>query len=118
MITIYFFKDGFYIKGHDHNEFCNLISYSSWACAEDCMEENDDVYHYYSDLDDDNKHLGLTYIKINIDIPEHVKIYHRFKIKIELFLNEHANGRIGIVHREDELVSWKEHGRQLKRNKE
>ena len=88
MIEIKFYKDGAYIKGHDIDEICTLVSYAMWACIEDCLRENEDVYHYESGFDDKWKHLGFTYIKINKDCPEHVKILERFKKNISFFVSK------------------------------
>lgn len=82
MITLNFYKDGAYIKGHDTQEVCAVISYAMWACIEDCIQENDNVHHYQSANDPEWKNLGFTYIKIDLSVKEHVKIFGNFKTNI------------------------------------
>jgi len=122
MITIAFYKNGAYVTGHDTDEICTLISYAMWACIEDCLQENDDVCHYESGFDENWKHLGFTYIKINKDVPEHNKILERFRKNLSYFISrwddvwdendkklpdcEGRKRRVQVNSRLDEYINW------------
>lgn len=106
MITINFFKDGAYIKGHDTPEVCTLISYAMWSCINDCIDENEDVYHYQSANDSNWSYLGFTYIKINTDIEEHKKIYNKFKDNISYWIEELLPHTVKIVNRLNDEIDW------------
>lgn len=105
MITINFFKDGAYIKGHDIEEICSLVSYAMWCCIGDCFKENADVFYYESGNDEAWSKLGLTYIKINLDIEEHSKIFNRFKENITCWLKELYKDRVKIISLE-KYIDW------------
>lgn len=100
MITMNFYKDGTCITGHDINEICTLVSYAMWACIEDCLNKNDNVHYYESCYDNKWKNLGLSYIKIDTECPEHLTIFERFKDNITRF-----------VSRWDDI--WDENGKKL-----
>jgi hypothetical protein len=88
LITINFFKDGAYIKGHDIQEVCSVISYAMWSCVSDCIKEDENVYHYQSSNDESWEQLGFTYIKIDLNVSEHVKIFNNFKVNLMYWIEE------------------------------
>jgi hypothetical protein len=106
MITLNFYKDGAYIKGHDINEICTLVSYAMWNCIEDCLDINDDVWHYESGYDEKWKYLGFTYIKINLDCVEHIKILDRFRSRIIYWVGGLFPNRVKINENQEELINW------------
>jgi hypothetical protein len=105
VITLNFYKDGAYIKGHDIQEVCSVISYAMWSCVNDCLEENDNVYHYQSATDKVWERLGFTYIKIDLDVKEHIKIFNNFKANIWNWVHDLYH-QVKIINNENELIDW------------
>lgn len=105
LITINFYKDGAYVKGHDTQEVCAVISYAMWSCIEDCIQENDNVDHYQSANDPEWKSLGLTYIKIDLSVNEHVKIFNKFKTNIWEWAS-HLYPQVKFSLNENGLINW------------
>jgi hypothetical protein len=105
LITINFYKDGAYVTGHDVMEICRIVSYCMWACIEDCLSEDKDIWYYESGNDDNHKQLGFTYFKINSESEVHKKIYKRFKENSTFYTNvpEHE---IAVNERLEELINW------------
>lgn len=106
MITINFFKDGAYIKGHDEDKICTLISYAMYSCINDCIEANQNVYHYQSANYEDWQRLGLTYVKIDLTVEEHVALFYNFKSNLWSWLSELYPERVKINNNENELIDW------------
>ena len=98
MVTINFFKDGAYIKGHDIQEICTLVSYAMWACINDCHTENQNIKFYESCNDDNWKHLGLTFLKIDVECDEHIKLLSRLENNLLYWLEVMYPNRIGFSH--------------------
>jgi hypothetical protein len=105
MITINFYKDGAYIKGHDIKEVCSVISYAMWSCVNDCLEANENVHHYQSHIDEIWRDLGFTYIQIDLDVEEHRKIFNNFKANLWNWVDE-LYPQVKIIDNEDEFINW------------
>lgn len=114
MITINFYSDGAYIKGHDEHGRCYTVSYAIWACVEDCLLVNDDVWHYGSASDENWNSLGLSYIKINDGCQEHVTILKRFRENVAKFVKNNF-GDIKITENLDGKINWDEALKDAKR---
>jgi hypothetical protein len=106
LITINFFKDGAYVKGHDINEICTNISYAMWACMNDCYLEDSDIYYYESANDENWSRLGFTYFKLNISVDGHMKIYKRFKHNISEWITVLFPNRVKIIEKLDDEINW------------
>lgn len=106
LITINFFKDGAYVKGHDIPEICTNISYAMWCIINDCLEEDADVYYYESANDEQWKHLGFTYVKINMEVDVHKKIYSRFKQNLSEWVTVLFPNRVKIIEKMNDLIIW------------
>lgn len=105
MITTNFHPDGAYIKGHDSNEVCTLVSYAMWACMNDCYREDTNIVFYESINDEEWKSLGFTYIKIDESVEGHVKILDRFKLNLTYWIEVLFPNRIFIINH-DGLINW------------
>ena len=105
MITLKFYKDGAFIKGHDIQEICSVISYAMYSCINDCINVNENVYHYQSHTDEEWRNLGLTYIKIDVNVEEHVISFNNFKANIWNWVHE-LYPQVKIINSEDELIGW------------
>lgn len=105
MITINFYEDGAYIKGHDIQEICSVVSYAMWSCVNDCIEEDENVYHYQSSNDKTWDKLGFTYIKIDLRVKVHIKIFNNFKANLQSWVN-YLYPQVKIINNANEMINW------------
>lgn len=106
MITINFFEDGAYIKGHDVPSICHVVSYAMWSFLQDSLNADKDVTYYQSANDENWSMLGFTYTKINPEIEEHVKLLERFKDNITCWLTELEHDRVKIIYHKEKSIDW------------
>lgn len=106
MITLSFYEDGCYVKGHDIDKICSIISYGMWSCISDCLECDKDVWHYESGNDKNWDDLGFTYIKINKDCDGHKFILGNFKNNISKWIREHYSDRVKIIDNANKFIEW------------
>lgn len=106
MITVHFYKDGVYVKGHDKLDICNLVSNGMWQCIEDCLNIDLDVWHYESCYDNNWTYLGFSYIKINLDCGGHVNTLSNFKETTLRQANKRFTHKIRFVDNSEKLIDW------------
>ena len=119
MITMNFYSDGAYIKGHSIEKVCTLVSYAMWSCINDCLKKSDDVWHYQSANDEDEywHTLGLTYIKVDKDNKELMAIYDNFRTNLKVWLEDYNKDdvmnrvdymlHVKIIEKLNEEIEWK-----------
>lgn len=108
LITVNFFEDGAYVKGHDIQEVCNIVSYAMWLCINDCLDTNENVTYFESCNDTQWKSLGFTFIKIDVNEENHLKILSGFKNRLPYWIDTIYPSRVKINYYDKKLIDWDE----------
>lgn len=108
MITINFYEDGAYVKGHDIQEVCSVVSYAMWCCINDCLDANENMTYYESANDEQWKGLGFSFIKIDTGDKNHMKTLNVFKERLSFWLEVIHHNRVKIICNDGLFIEWDE----------
>ena len=105
MITISHYKNGTHIEGHDVIHICELVSYSMWACACDCQQEDESNTDFYgSGGVQGHKQDGVSWFIFNHESNDCQKIYNRYRYNIAKKLADEYPNRVQIINKLTDMI--------------
>lgn len=106
MITINFYKNGAYITGHSDITTCSVVSYAMWSCICDCLDEGELIKNFQSAITEGKENMGFTFVEINLNNEEHIKIFSRFRADIWCWVYEKYNDKVTVNDYPDDFIEW------------
>lgn len=106
MITLNFFKDGVYVKGHDDILICSIVSYAMYSCTNDCLIADKNVEHYASADDELWSRLGFSFIRIDTNVEQHNIALSNLRGNLWYWVNDMYPERVKVVDRFNDEINF------------
>lgn len=106
MITLNFFKDGAYVKGHDVDLICSIVSYAMYSCTNDCLIVSENAEQYQSANDEEWSRLGFSFIKIDTSVEQHAISLSNLRGNLWNWVDAMYPNRVKVIDKQDEEINY------------